>query len=132
MEYYKIIYITFGDFEIKKKKRFLLIKKHKYFIGCLCDDYKIKSLHIMLPKTSVCGKSYDCQTKLIYFPNDDDNLWEKFNIIWEKVIADIKKEFDIELVYNEKILKTKIKSYSAEATDFSDKETLRWTLIILV
>ena len=118
--------------KLKKKKISFDKKKHKYFIGCLCDDYKIKSLHIMLPKTSVCGKSYDRQTKLIYFPNDDDNLWEKFNIIWEKVSADIKKEFDIELVYNEKILKTKIKSYSAEATDFSDKETLRWTLIVLV
>ena len=34
----------------------------------------------------------------------------------------LKKEFDSEPVYNKKFLKTKMKSYSDEATDFHDKE----------
>ena len=71
--------ITFGDTELEKHKFhrdkspiFLNVvdtdnvlvsnkistgeKKYKYFIGCLDDDYKIKSLHIMLPKTSAYVK----------------------------------------------------------------------------
>ena len=53
---------------------------------------------------------------------EDDDLLEKYNTIWNKVNADIKKEFDSEPVYNKKILKTKIKSYGDKATDFHDKE----------
>ena len=66
--------LTFGDSEIKKRKitgiKVLLFKNYvdiehvlapnkissgkinyKYFIGYLFYDYKIKSLHIMLPKS---------------------------------------------------------------------------------
>ena len=35
-------------------------------------DYKVKRLHIMLPKTTVYVKSYDGETKLIYFLIKDD------------------------------------------------------------
>ena len=38
------------------------------------------------------------------------------------VSADIKKEFDIESVFNNKILETKIKFYGDEVTDFHDKK----------
>ena len=41
----------------------------------------------------------------------DDELLETFNEIWEKVCNSIKKGFDSEPVYNEKYLKTKIKSF---------------------
>ena len=41
--------------------------------------------------------------------------------IWDKVISDIKKESDSEPVYNKKFLKTKIKCYGEEATDFHNK-----------
>ena len=47
---------------------------------------------------------------------------KKHNTIWDNVSADIIKEFDSELVYNKKILKTNVKSYVDEATDFHDKE----------
>ena len=36
----------------------------------------------------------------------------------------MKKEFDSGFIYNIKFLKTKIKSYNDEATDFYDKELL--------
>ena len=42
-------------------------------------------------------------------------------IIWDKVVTDIKKEFNGQPVYNKKFLKTKIKSHSDETTDFQDK-----------
>ena len=38
-------------------------KNHKYFIGYLYNDHKVKPLHIMLPKTSPYVKSHDDQTK---------------------------------------------------------------------
>ena len=52
----------------------------------------------------------------------DDILLEKYNTIWDKVSADIKKEFDSEPVYNKNYLKTKIKSHGDEVTDFYDKK----------
>ena len=48
--------------------------------------------------------------------------WKKYNTIWDKVGADIKKEFDSEPVYNKNILKTKIKPCGDEVIDFYDKE----------
>ena len=42
------------------------------------------------------------------FLTEDDDLLEKYNTIQSKVSADIKKEFDIESVYNKEFLKTKL------------------------
>ena len=53
---------------------------------------------------------------------EDDGLCEKFNTISDKVSSDIKREFDSEPVYNQNFLKTKIKSYGDDVTDFYDKE----------
>ena len=53
---------------------------------------------------------------------EDYDLCEKFNTIRDKVSSDIKKEFDSEPVYNQIFLKTKIKSYGDDVTDFYDKE----------
>ena len=41
-------------------------------------------------------------------------MLEKYNHIWEKVKSSIKKEFDSEPAYNEKYIKTKIKSYKGK------------------
>ena len=63
------------------------------------NDHKVKPLHIIFPQTSTYVKSDDGQTKWMYFLEDDD-LLEKYYIIWDKVSADIKKGFDSEPVYN--------------------------------
>ena len=36
----------------------------------------------------------------MYLLVEDDDILEKYNTIWNKVSADIKKEFDSEPVYN--------------------------------
>ena len=64
-------------------------KNYKFFIGYLHDDDKVKSLHIMLPKTSAYLKSYDGQTKWKYFLIEDNNLLEKNNTIWNNFSPDI-------------------------------------------
>ena len=65
-------------------------------------------------------ESYDRQLKRMYFLIEDDDLLEKYNSIWDKFSADIKKEFDSEPGYNEQFLKTKIKSYGNDVAGFYD------------
>ena len=109
--------LTFGDIEIEKNKFYrskipihlrdvdiekalvsskicFCEKNYKYFIGYLYNDHKVKPLHAMLPKTSAYVKSYDGQTKWMYFFIEDDDLLEKYSTVWDKVSPDIKKEFD--------------------------------------
>ena len=92
--------LTFGDIEIEKNKFYhskipihlrdvdiekVLVsnkicfgeKNYKYFIGYLYGDHKVKPLHAILPKTSAYVKSYDGQTKSMYFLIEDDDLLEK-------------------------------------------------------
>ena len=47
---------------------------------------------------------------------------EQCNTIWDKVSADIKKEFDSETVYNKEFLKNKIQCYDDEVISFYNKE----------
>ena len=61
------------------------------------DDYKIKPIHIMLPKTRAYEKRYDGQTKWMYFLIEGDVLLGKYNnlfgmksaLILKKVIANL-------------------------------------------
>ena len=85
--------IAFSDIEIEKRKFHHLenpilledagIKKYRclvwcflaknfFFIGYKDDDFKIKQLHIIFPKISLYGKSYDSETKWMYFSFEDD------------------------------------------------------------
>ena len=85
----------------------------------------------MLSKTSAYVKIYDAQTKWMYLFIEDDDLLKNYNTIWNKVSADVEKEFDSEPVYK-KFLKIKIKSHGNEVTDFYNKKFQRWALIVLV
>ena len=80
-----------------------------------------KPLNIKLSKTSAYVKSYDGQSKWMYFLIEYDDLLEKYNTICVKVSAEIKKEFDSEPVYNKEFLKTKIKPHGDQVTGFYDK-----------
>ena len=60
----------------------------------------------------------------VFWLNEDDDLLEKYNTIWDKVSAHIKKEFDSKPVYNKNYLKTKIKSHGNEVADFCDTKKL--------
>ena len=114
--------LTFGDIEIEKNKFYhhknpILLKdvdiekvlvsskissgekNYKYFIDYFYNDHKVKPLHKMLPKTSAYVRSFDGQTKWMYFLTEDDDLLEKYNTLWDKVSADIKREFDSEPFY---------------------------------
>ena len=83
----------------------------------------------MLPKASTYVKRYDGQTKLMYFFIQDDELLEKCNTIWDKVSADIKKEFHSEPVYNKEFLKTETKSHGDEVICFYDEKSSQGGLL---
>ena len=109
---------TFGNIEIEKNKFYR--RKIPIFLKDVNIE-KVKRLHIMLRKTSAYLKRYDGQTKWMYFLIENDDLLEKHTVL-DKVSADIKKESDSEPVYNKTFLKTRIKSYGDDVTDFYDKE----------
>ena len=66
-----------------------------------------------LPNMSACRRNFD-ETKYMSFFTKAEKLLETYNEIWKKVSNIIKKEFDSKLVYNEKYLKTKIKSHNGK------------------
>ena len=67
-----------------------------YFIGYY-HNHKVKPLNIMLPKPIV--KSYEVQTKWMYFLIEDDDLLEKYNTVWDKVSGGIIFWFSINFCY---------------------------------
>ena len=82
-------------------------KGFKYFIG-YHDDKKIRPSCIMLPKIIAYRGDFD-RTKCINFLIKNDEMLEKYDEIWNKVIKVIKKGFgfDNEPVYNKSIQKLK-------------------------
>ena len=94
----KIIYKTPIFLKVTDIEKVLVSKKisfgekiYKYFVGYLYNDHKVKSLVIMLPKTNAHVKSYGWQRKWMCFLIEHDDLLEKYNAIWDKVSANIKK-----------------------------------------
>ena len=74
---------------------------------------KNRPLCIFLPKMSAYRKNFD-KTKCMTFLIKDEKLLKKYNEIWKKVSNIIKKEFGNKPAYNEKYIKTKIKSYNGK------------------
>ena len=60
-------------------------------------------------------KSYDGQTKWMYFLIEDKNLLKKYNAIWNKLSADIKKKLIVNLP-TVKTFENQKKSYGDEVT----------------
>ena len=98
---------TFGNIEIekirftaRKVKKALASNKissseknYKCFIGYFYNDHKVKPLHIMLPKTSAYGKSYNGQTKWMYFLIEDDDFYKIIIQFGIKSVLSIRKIF---------------------------------------
>ena len=80
---------------------------------------------MMLPKTCAYVKSHDGQTIWMYFLIENDDLFQKYNTVLDKVSADIKKEFDSNPVYNKIFVKTIINVHGDEVTNFYDKNVAK-------
>ena len=51
----------------------------------------MKPLHIILQNLSTCVNNCDGQIKRVYFLTEDDAFFNKYNFIWDKISADVKK-----------------------------------------
>ena len=90
-------------------------KIYKYFIDYRDDDHKSKPLCIMLPKTSAYLKNYNGVNKWILF------LLKIMSYQKYKTVFGIQSGIVLP-IYNKRFLKTKIRSYGHEATDFHNNE----------
>ena len=61
----------------------------------------------------------------------DNILLEKYNEIWDNVSIIVKRGFDSEPVYNEKYLKTKIKSYEGKVNPNFHKDKMPEELVLI-
>ena len=77
---------------------------------------------MMLPKISAYVKTYDRQTKWMHFLIGYNELLEKYNTIWGKFTACIKRILIANLSIKKTTKKTRIKSHGDKVTDFYDKE----------
>ena len=72
-------------------------ENYKQITSYLHDHYKIKTLHIMLPKARAYSNSYVGQTKCMYFWIKDKNLLKKYNALCNEVSIDIKPDLIVNL-----------------------------------
>ena len=85
----------------------------KYLIGIKFDK-AIRPLVLIMPKMSGYVKTFKVEdkiNKLMSFRRDDEKLLEKYKAIWTK-IEDLKNiELNALPVYDDRCIKTKIKTY---------------------
>ena len=80
----------------------------KHFIGYLKGGI-IKPLCIILPQMSGYMKYFEYGIKNMSFLIKDDELWEKYNKIWDVIKDNLNIKFRSEPVYEYKYLKTEVR-----------------------
>ena len=125
--------IKFGDKEIDKKEFYLskqaillnsvdLSKivvsskwkisdtKYKYFCGYLNNDV-IQPLCVILPQMSGYIKYFDDGGKNMSFVTDDNEIYEKYNEIWEVIRKLLKLKFNVSPIRDDKCIIAKLKIF---------------------
>ena len=82
----------------------------KYFIGYQEGEI-VKPLCIILPQMSGYIKYFENGSKNIYFLIKDDEVWDKYNKIWDVIKDKLGIKFHSESVYEYKYLKAKVKEF---------------------
>ena len=108
----------------------------RYFIGYQEGEI-VKPLCIILPQMSGYIKYFENGGKNMSFLIKDDEVWEKYEQIWDVIKNKLKIKFHSEPVYEYKYLKTKVKEYDGVIkTNFLDndvpKENKHYTCIACI
>ena len=126
--------IKFGDKEVHKKEFYLskqaisldsvdLIKivvsnkwkisdtTYKYFCGYLNNDV-IQPLCVILSQMNGYIKYFDDGEKNTSFVTDDEEVYEKYNEIWEVVKKILKLKFTVGPIRDDKYIKAKLKIFN--------------------
>ena len=85
----------------------------KYFIGYLHDDDVTKPLCIILPHMSGYIKYFDNGEKNISLKIEDESVYLKYTEIWNKIKNSQNTSFHSQLIYDDKYIKTKVKTFSS-------------------
>ena len=86
-------------------------KGFKYFIGYLKGKI-IKPLYIILPQMSGYIKYFQNGSKNMSFLIKDDEVWDKYDKIWDVIKDKLNIKLHSEPVYEYKFLKTKVREYN--------------------
>ena len=84
----------------------------KYFIGYLHDDDVIKPLYIILPQMSGYIKYFETGGKNILFKIEDEDVYLKYNEVWNKIKSILNIKFHSQPIYDDKYIKTKVKTFN--------------------
>ena len=108
----------------------------RYFIGYQEGEI-VKPLCIILPQMSGYIKYFENGGKNMSFLIKDDEVWEKYEQIWDVIKNKLGIKFHSEPVYEYKYLKTKVKEYDGVIkTNFLDndvpKENKHYTCIACI
>ena len=82
----------------------------KYFIGYLKGEI-VKPLCIILPQMSGYIKYFENGGKNMSFFIKDDEVWDKYNKIWDVIKDKLGINFHSESVYEYKYLKAKVREF---------------------
>ena len=103
----------------------------KHFIGYLKGEI-IKPLCIILPQMSGYIKYFENGSKNMSFLIKDDELWDKYDKIWDVIKDKLGIKFHCELAYKYKSLRTKVREFNGVIkTNFLDKGMPKKICIIL-
>ena len=93
---------------------------YKYLCGYLNNDV-IQSLCVILPQMSGYIKYFDDGGKNMSFVTDNEEIYEKYNEIWEVVRKLLKLKFTVGPIRNNKYIITKLKIFKKiNRTTFTD------------
>ena len=80
----------------------------KYFIGYNYED-KIRPLYIVLPQISGDIKYFENDSKNMSFKIGDEDIYLKYNEIWNKIKSMLNVKLHSRPIYDEKYIKTKVR-----------------------
>ena len=93
---------------------------YKYLCGYLNNDV-IQPLCLILPQMNGNIKYFDDGGKNMSFVTDDEEIYEKYNEIWEVVRKLLKLKFTVGLVRDDKYIIAKLKMFNRiNRTTFTD------------
>ena len=95
----------------------------KFFIGYSDDDI-IRHLCIILPQMSGYIKYFDNGNKSMSFKIEDESVHLKYTEIWNKVKRFLGTRFHSQPMYDDKYIKTKVKTFSGVTSTFFSKDEL--------
>ena len=95
----------------------------KYFIGYNYED-KIRPLYIILPQMGGYIKYFENGSKNMSFKIKDEDIYLKYNEIWNKIKSILNVKFHSQPIYDEKYIKTKVKTFNSVINTLSSGDEI--------